>query len=296
MDLMRSVSPKPIERLSVKPRIIGCMRLPLRRAANVCICDRFVARTADLRDGSEVGLRFGHVMPLRSFGSDAPLPARRFEPGEPSSGFTFVSEIKGGAVPKEYIPGVVKVLLSRPSTPLVLGRFRPRCLSNMMSGKSFSSGIATLRQHPFLSWISGWLLIIMENYVVLRHDFVDLGYAADDAVVCRAAQAPMRCCSGCTSWGCARCCSHKSRGLSVSCCRQGLEEMMSNGALAGFPVVDIKATLHDGSYHDVDSSVLAFQVTSSDHGRVQASGSGAASWPSRVMHPRPRAGSSESLR
>ena len=36
---------------------------------------------------------------------------------------------------------------------------------------------------------------------------------------------------------------------------------MSNGALAGFPVVDIKATLYDGSYHDVDSSVLAFQVT-----------------------------------
>ena len=34
----------------------------------------------------------------------------RFEPGEPSSGFTFVSEIKGGAVPKEYIPGVVKVI------------------------------------------------------------------------------------------------------------------------------------------------------------------------------------------
>ncbi len=44
---------------------------------------------------------------------------------------------------------------------------------------------------------------------------------------------------------------------------------MSNGALAGFPVVDIKATLHDGSYHDVDSSVLAFQVTNSDQGRVQ---------------------------
>ena len=35
---------------------------------------------------------------------------------------------------------------------------------------------------------------------------------------------------------------------------------MSNGALAGFPVVDIKATLYDGSYHDVDSSVLAFQI------------------------------------
>eukprot|EP00951_Prasinocladus_malaysianus_P048479 scaffold659000_cov39-Prasinocladus_malaysianus.AAC.1 len=72
----------------------------------------------------------------------------RFEPGEPGSGFEFRSEIKGGVVPKEYIPGVVK----------------------------------------------------------------------------------------------------------------GLEEMMSSGSLAGFPVVDLTATLYDGSYHDVDSSVLAFQI------------------------------------
>eukprot|EP00891_Asterochloris_glomerata_P006841 jgi/Astpho2/6841/e_gw1.00105.13.1_t len=72
----------------------------------------------------------------------------RFEPGEPGSGFEFVSEIKGGAVPKEFIPGVVK----------------------------------------------------------------------------------------------------------------GIEEMMSSGSLAGFPVVDVKATLYDGTYHDVDSSVLAFQI------------------------------------
>jgi len=35
--------------------------------------------------------------------------ALRFEPGEPGSGFTFKSEIKGGVVPKEYIPGVLKV-------------------------------------------------------------------------------------------------------------------------------------------------------------------------------------------
>ncbi|PRW60325.1 elongation factor G- chloroplastic [Chlorella sorokiniana] len=41
---------------------------------------------------------------------------------------------------------------------------------------------------------------------------------------------------------------------------KGLEEMMSSGSLAGFPVVDVKATLYDGSYHDVDSSVLAFQI------------------------------------
>lgn len=71
-----------------------------------------------------------------------------FQPGEPGTGFTFQSDIKGGVVPKEYIPGVVK----------------------------------------------------------------------------------------------------------------GLEECMSNGALAGYPVVDLSARLYDGSYHDVDSSVLAFQI------------------------------------
>ncbi|KAK9809333.1 hypothetical protein WJX73_006221 [Symbiochloris irregularis] len=72
----------------------------------------------------------------------------KFEPGEPQSGFVFRSEIKGGAIPKEYIPGVVK----------------------------------------------------------------------------------------------------------------GLEEMMQSGALAGYPVVDVTTTLYDGGYHDVDSSVLAFQI------------------------------------
>lgn len=41
---------------------------------------------------------------------------------------------------------------------------------------------------------------------------------------------------------------------------KGLEESMSNGVLAGFPVVDVRAVLVDGSYHDVDSSVLAFQL------------------------------------
>jgi elongation factor G len=71
-----------------------------------------------------------------------------FEPGEPGSGFTFESQIVGGAVPKEYIPGVVK----------------------------------------------------------------------------------------------------------------GLESSVSNGLLAGFPLIDLKATLIDGAFHDVDSSVLAFEI------------------------------------
>jgi len=71
-----------------------------------------------------------------------------FEPGEPGSGFQFESSIVGGAVPKEYIPGVVK----------------------------------------------------------------------------------------------------------------GLESAKENGLLAGFPLIDFKATLIDGAFHDVDSSVLAFEI------------------------------------
>ncbi|MEY3233895.1 elongation factor G [Aquidulcibacter sp.] len=71
-----------------------------------------------------------------------------FEPGDPGTGFTFESQIVGGSVPKEYIPGVIK----------------------------------------------------------------------------------------------------------------GLESSVSNGLLAGFPLIDLKATLVDGAYHDVDSSVLAFEI------------------------------------
>jgi elongation factor G len=71
-----------------------------------------------------------------------------FEPGDPGTGFTFESQIVGGSVPKEYIPGVIK----------------------------------------------------------------------------------------------------------------GLESSVTNGLLAGFPLIDLKATLVDGAYHDVDSSVLAFEI------------------------------------
>ena len=43
---------------------------------------------------------------------------------------------------------------------------------------------------------------------------------------------------------------------------KGINSVMGSGVLAGFPVVDVKATLIDGAYHDVDSSVLAFEIAS----------------------------------
>ena len=44
---------------------------------------------------------------------------------------------------------------------------------------------------------------------------------------------------------------------------KGIQQQMSNGVITGFPVVDVKVTLYDGSFHDVDSSEVAFRVAGS---------------------------------
>ena len=45
--------------------------------------------------------------------------------------------------------------------------------------------------------------------------------------------------------------------------QEGVESSLNNGLIAGYPIIDIKATLFDGSYHDVDSSEMAFKVAAS---------------------------------
>lgn len=45
--------------------------------------------------------------------------------------------------------------------------------------------------------------------------------------------------------------------------QQGLTDALNNGLIAGYPIVDIKATLFDGSYHDVDSSEMAYKIAAS---------------------------------
>jgi elongation factor G len=45
--------------------------------------------------------------------------------------------------------------------------------------------------------------------------------------------------------------------------QKGIEEQMQNGVLAGYPLLGLKATLYDGSFHDVDSNEMAFKVAAS---------------------------------
>ncbi|MDE1312966.1 elongation factor G [Vibrio aestuarianus] len=49
----------------------------------------------------------------------------------------------------------------------------------------------------------------------------------------------------------------------ISSVAKGIEEQMNNGVLAGYPIMDVKATLFDGSYHDVDSNEMAFKIAGS---------------------------------
>ncbi|MGY3716677.1 elongation factor G [Sutcliffiella cohnii] len=49
----------------------------------------------------------------------------------------------------------------------------------------------------------------------------------------------------------------------VPAVQAGLEDAMANGVLAGYPLIDVKAALVDGSYHDVDSSEMAFKIAAS---------------------------------
>jgi len=49
----------------------------------------------------------------------------------------------------------------------------------------------------------------------------------------------------------------------INPCEKGVREAIDKGVIAGFPMVDIKVTLYDGSYHEVDSSEIAFKIASS---------------------------------
>ena len=56
---------------------------------------------------------------------------------------------------------------------------------------------------------------------------------------------------------------------------KGIESVRENGVLAGFPMIDFSVTLHDGAYHDVDSSVMAFEIAARAAFREAAQDAGA---------------------
>ena len=71
---------------------------------------------------------------------------------------------------------------------------------------------------------------------------------------------------------------------------QGIQEALTTGVLAGYPTVDVRVTLTDGSYHDVDSSEMAFKIAGSmalkDGGPQGDPGAPRADHADRGRHPR----------
>jgi len=61
----------------------------------------------------------------------------------------------------------------------------------------------------------------------------------------------------------------------ISSVDKGIQEALTGGVVAGFPMIDLKATLYDGSYHDVDSSEMAFKIAGSMAVKAAAKKAGA---------------------
>lgn len=176
-------------------------------------------------------IRYVHKKQSGGSGQFADI-AVKFEPAEPGTGFEFKSDIKGGVVPKEYIPGVMKaspeIGSSVSKAPNVWGE-------GCVGGGQATPGPA--RRSPRCCWPAARLLLLC--------DWIRLSPPDAAARPARRIPAPP---------------PHPAAPPTLAPHAQGLEEMMGSGSLAGFPVVDVRATLYDGSYHDVDSSVLAFQI------------------------------------
>ena len=155
-------------------------------------------------------IRYVHKKQSGGSGQFADI-AVKFEPGEPGSGFVFKSDIKGGVVPKEYIPGVTKGLEEMMVRWMVFG-WRER-----EEKKEREREIERERERE------------RERETTRRES-----NGKRDSLFFLPLPPPLQ--------------------------LFPTNNNQASGILAGFPVVDVTATLYDGGYHDVDSSVLAFQI------------------------------------
>lgn len=102
--------------------------------------------------------------------------AIRFEPGEPGSGFVFKSDIKGGTVPKEYIPGVVKVRHLSPPIRTLCSRYQtgthgPSCIGCHIIHPSATS--TYFRKNGSLTLVSMFFRVTL-NERVWEHMYLNI--------------------------------------------------------------------------------------------------------------------------
>ena len=148
----------------------------------------------------------------------------KMEPYEAGKGFEFVDAIKGGAVPREFIPAVEKGL--RDTLP-----------NGVLAGFPVVDVKVTLFDGSFHNVDSNENAFKMAASMAFKDGMRKASPVLLEPMMAVEVETPA--------------------------VEKGLRDTLPNGVLAGFPVVDVKVTLFDGSYHNVDSNENAFKMAAS---------------------------------
>ena len=196
----------------------------------------------------------------------------RLEPLEPGTGYEFVNDIKGGAIPKEYIPAVDKgcqeamqggVLAGYPVEDVRVtvydGSYHEVDSSEMAFKLAASMGFKEGARKAGAVILEPVMKVEIETpeeymgdvigdinkrhgHVYLRLEPLEPGTGYEFVNDIKGGAIPKE---------------------YIPAVDKGCQEAMQGGVLAGYPVEDVRVTVYDGSYHEVDSSEMAFKLAAS---------------------------------
>src|SRR5690606_7204485 len=156
-------------------------------------------------------------------------------PQEPGKGYEFENAIVGGVVPKEYIPAVDKGIQEAMANGILAGY--PVVDVKV---KLFDGSYHEVDSSEMAFKIAASMGFRSDERLEISPQEPGKGYEFENAIVGGVVPKEY-----------------------IPAVDKGIQEAMANGILAGYPVVDVKVKLFDGSYHEVDSSEMAFKIAAS---------------------------------